>query len=98
MEVFRMCEDLENIDGLHMIFKIVKGIGQYSILHHFYLDPDFVNYVSLILVICFCIAVLLNSPAIFERIFSDDFIVDIIGALECKCLIFISCLFSVVLL
>ncbi|ESW26354.1 hypothetical protein PHAVU_003G112400 [Phaseolus vulgaris] len=52
MEVFRMCEDLENIDGLHMIFKIVKGI------------------------------VLLNSPAIFERIFSDDFIVDIIGALE----------------
>ncbi|KAG5023806.1 hypothetical protein JHK85_020148 [Glycine max] len=52
MEVFRMCEDLENIDGLHMIFKIVKGI------------------------------VLLNSPAIFERIFSDDFIVDIIGAFE----------------
>ncbi|CAJ1940879.1 unnamed protein product [Sphenostylis stenocarpa] len=52
MEVFRMCEDLENIDGLHMIFKIVKGI------------------------------VLLNSPLIFERIFSDDFIVDIIGALE----------------
>ncbi|XP_047153636.1 serine/threonine-protein phosphatase 4 regulatory subunit 3-like isoform X3 [Vigna umbellata] len=52
MEVFRMCEDLENIDGLHMIFKIVKGI------------------------------VLLNSPAIFERIFCDDFIVDIIGALE----------------
>ncbi|KAH1200907.1 Serine/threonine-protein phosphatase 4 regulatory subunit 3 [Glycine max] len=52
MEVFRMCEDLENIDGLHMIFKIVKGI------------------------------VLLNSSAIFERIFSDDFIVDIIGALE----------------
>lgn len=52
MEVFRMCEDLENMDGLHMIFKIVKGI------------------------------VLLNSPAIFERIFSDDFIVDIIGALE----------------
>ncbi|KAK7387983.1 hypothetical protein VNO78_22782 [Psophocarpus tetragonolobus] len=52
MEVFKMCEDLENIDGLHMIFKIIKGI------------------------------VLLNSPAIFERIFSDDYIVDIIGALE----------------
>ncbi|KAK7264697.1 hypothetical protein RJT34_32307 [Clitoria ternatea] len=52
MEVFRVCEDLENMDGLHMIFKIVKGI------------------------------ILLNSPPIFERIFSDDFIVDIIGALE----------------
>lgn len=41
MEVFRMCEDLENIDGLHMIFKIVKGIGQYSFLHNFDLDPYF---------------------------------------------------------
>ncbi|XP_027332982.1 serine/threonine-protein phosphatase 4 regulatory subunit 3-like isoform X2 [Abrus precatorius] len=52
MEVFRVCEDLENMDGLHMIFKIVKGI------------------------------ILLNSPPIFERIFSDDYIVDIIGSLE----------------
>lgn len=29
-------------------------------------------------------AVLLNNPPIFERIFSDEFIVGIIGALECK--------------
>ncbi|KAK5811428.1 hypothetical protein PVK06_026759 [Gossypium arboreum] len=27
VELFRICEDLENIDGLHMIFKIVKGIS-----------------------------------------------------------------------
>ncbi|XP_019462469.1 PREDICTED: serine/threonine-protein phosphatase 4 regulatory subunit 3-like isoform X2 [Lupinus angustifolius] len=52
VEVFRVCEDLQNMDGLHMIFEIVKGI------------------------------ILLNSTPIFERIFSDDFIVDIIGALE----------------
>ncbi|KAF7837735.1 serine/threonine-protein phosphatase 4 regulatory subunit 3-like isoform X1 [Senna tora] len=52
MEIFRVCEDLENIDGLHMIFKIVKGI------------------------------ILLNSPQIFERIFGDEYIMDIIGALE----------------
>ncbi|XP_039067862.1 serine/threonine-protein phosphatase 4 regulatory subunit 3-like isoform X2 [Hibiscus syriacus] len=26
MELFRICEDLENIDDLHMIFKIIKGI------------------------------------------------------------------------
>ncbi|KAL1320815.1 hypothetical protein HN51_065522 [Arachis hypogaea] len=52
MELFRRCEDLENIDGLHMIFKIVKGI------------------------------ILLNSTQIFERIFSDEFIMDIIGSLE----------------
>ncbi|KAF7813567.1 serine/threonine-protein phosphatase 4 regulatory subunit 3-like isoform X3 [Senna tora] len=52
MEVFRVCEDLENMDGLHMIFKIVKGI------------------------------ILLNSLPIFERIFNDEFILDVIGALE----------------
>jgi protein phosphatase-4 regulatory subunit 3 len=51
-ELFRMCEDLENMDCLHTIFKIVKGI------------------------------ILLNSPPILERIFKDEFIVDIIGALE----------------
>ncbi|CAL1397379.1 unnamed protein product [Linum trigynum] len=52
MDLFRICEDLENTDGLHMIFKIVKGI------------------------------ILLNSPQIFEKIFGDEFIMEIIGALE----------------
>ncbi|XP_057429694.1 uncharacterized protein LOC130722858 [Lotus japonicus] len=52
IEVFRVCEDLEDMDSLHMIFKIIKGI------------------------------ILLNSTQIFERIFSDEFIMDIIGALE----------------
>jgi protein phosphatase-4 regulatory subunit 3 len=52
VEVFRVCEDLENTDGLHMIFKIMKGI------------------------------ILLNSTQIFERMFIDEFIMDIIGALE----------------
>ncbi|KAK9161723.1 hypothetical protein Syun_008064 [Stephania yunnanensis] len=27
MDLFRICEDMENIDSLHMIFKIVKGIN-----------------------------------------------------------------------
>ncbi|KAK8346040.1 hypothetical protein V6Z11_A07G190500 [Gossypium hirsutum] len=52
MELFRICEDLENMDGLHMIFKIVKGI------------------------------ILLNSAQIFEKIFGDELIMDIIGSLE----------------
>ncbi|XP_038700990.1 serine/threonine-protein phosphatase 4 regulatory subunit 3A-like isoform X2 [Tripterygium wilfordii] len=52
MELFRICEDLENIDGLQMIFKIVKGI------------------------------ISLNSSQIFEKIFGDEFILDIIGTLE----------------
>ncbi|KAJ0794231.1 putative armadillo-like helical, PH-like domain superfamily protein [Helianthus annuus] len=52
MDLFRVCEDLENKEGLHMIYKIVKGI------------------------------ILLNSPQIFEKIFGDDLIMDIIGCLE----------------
>lgn len=52
MDLFRICEDQENIDGLHMIFKIVRGI------------------------------ILLNSPQIFEKIFGDELIMDIIGSLE----------------
>lgn len=52
MDLFRICEDLENMDGLHMIYKIVKGI------------------------------ILLNSPQIFEKLFGDDLIMDVIGSLE----------------
>nr|DAD38239.1 TPA_asm: hypothetical protein HUJ06_008880 [Nelumbo nucifera] len=52
MDLFRICEDLENIDGLHTIFKIVKGI------------------------------VMLNNSQIFEKIFGDELIMDIIGSLE----------------
>ncbi|KAL8244483.1 hypothetical protein R6Q59_010741 [Mikania micrantha] len=52
MHLFSVCEDLENYDGLHIIYKIVKGI------------------------------ILLNSPPIFEKIFSDELIMDIVGCLE----------------
>ncbi|KAK3160792.1 hypothetical protein QOZ80_1BG0064540 [Eleusine coracana subsp. coracana] len=52
VDIFRMCEDLDNFDDLHMIFKLVKGI------------------------------IMLNSQSIFDKIFSDEFILDIIGALE----------------
>lgn len=51
-ELFRLCEDLENLDDLHIIFKLVRGIF------------------------------LLNSPQIFEKIFGDEHIMDIIGSLE----------------
>ncbi|KAF4359941.1 hypothetical protein G4B88_028692 [Cannabis sativa] len=52
MVEFRMYEDLENVEGLHMIYKIVRGI------------------------------IMLNSPQIFEKIFGDELIMDIIGCLE----------------
>ncbi|KAK4354973.1 hypothetical protein RND71_027167 [Anisodus tanguticus] len=52
MDLFRISEDLENIENLHIIYKIVKGI------------------------------IMLNSPQIFEKIFGDELIIDIIGCLE----------------
>ncbi|KAG8084768.1 hypothetical protein GUJ93_ZPchr0010g10156 [Zizania palustris] len=52
VNLFRMCESSGNMDALHMIFRLVKGI------------------------------ILLNSSAIFDKIFSDDFILEIIGTLE----------------
>ncbi|KAJ8560458.1 hypothetical protein K7X08_022318 [Anisodus acutangulus] len=52
MDLFRISEDLENIENLHIIYKIVRGI------------------------------IMLNSPQIFEKIFGDELIIDIIGCLE----------------
>ncbi|VAH14788.1 unnamed protein product [Triticum turgidum subsp. durum] len=52
VNLFRTCKGLGDMDGLHKIFRLVKGI------------------------------ILLNSAAIFDKIFSDDFILDIIGVLE----------------
>lgn len=52
LDLFKISEDLENNDGLHLIFKIVKGI------------------------------ILLNNTQIFEKLFSDEYIMDIVGALE----------------
>lgn len=33
----------------------------------------------------YLLAVLLNSAQIFEKIFGDELIMDILGCLECKC-------------
>ncbi|XP_059156179.1 serine/threonine-protein phosphatase 4 regulatory subunit 3A-like isoform X2 [Physella acuta] len=52
VDLFHMCEDLENIDGLHHLYEIFKSIF------------------------------LLNKNALFEIMFSDDIIFDIIGILE----------------
>ncbi|XP_047263189.1 serine/threonine-protein phosphatase 4 regulatory subunit 3-like isoform X2 [Capsicum annuum] len=58
MDLFRICEDLENVESLHIIFKIVRGI------------------------------ILLNSSQILEKIFGDELILDIVGCLECKFIIY----------
>uniref|UniRef100_A0A8C7GHJ2 Serine/threonine-protein phosphatase 4 regulatory subunit 3 n=1 Tax=Oncorhynchus kisutch TaxID=8019 RepID=A0A8C7GHJ2_ONCKI len=52
LELFRQCEDLENTDGLHHLYEIVKGIF------------------------------LLNRTALFEVMFSEECIMDVIGCLE----------------
>ncbi|XP_061890812.1 serine/threonine-protein phosphatase 4 regulatory subunit 3 isoform X2 [Entelurus aequoreus] len=52
LELFRLCEDLENQEGLHHLYEIIKGIF------------------------------LLNRTALFEVMFSDECIMDVIGCLE----------------
>lgn len=52
VDLFSMCEDVENIDGLHMLFKIAKAI------------------------------ISLNDGHTFDTIFSDKFIIHIVGMLE----------------
>ncbi|XP_076366068.1 serine/threonine-protein phosphatase 4 regulatory subunit 3A-like [Tachypleus tridentatus] len=52
LEVFHMCEDLENIDSLHQLYEIFRNIF------------------------------LLNKNALFEVMFADDTIFDVVGVLE----------------
>lgn len=52
LNLFHMCEDLENYDGLHHLYDIFKNIF------------------------------LLNKNALFEVMFSDDVIFDVVGCLE----------------
>lgn len=85
MELFRICEDLENIDGLHMIYKIARGICKYYTLPYaIKMLHTFVCFIGTNWCVCCFSAVMLNSPQIFEKIFGDELIMDIIGCLECK--------------
>lgn len=52
IDLFHMCEDLENMEGLHHLFDIFKSVF------------------------------LLNKNALFEIMFSDDVIFDIVGIME----------------
>lgn len=52
LNLFHMCEDLENIEGLHFLYEIFKNIF------------------------------LLNKNALFEVMFADDTIFDVVGCLE----------------
>lgn len=52
VSVFHTCEDLENMEGLHLLYEIFKNIF------------------------------LLNKNALFEIMFADDTIFDVVGCLE----------------
>lgn len=52
LNVFHMCEDLENMEGLHYLYEIFKNVF------------------------------LLNKNALFEVMFTDDTIFDVVGCLE----------------
>uniref|UniRef100_A0A8C5N8B1 Serine/threonine-protein phosphatase 4 regulatory subunit 3 n=1 Tax=Gouania willdenowi TaxID=441366 RepID=A0A8C5N8B1_GOUWI len=50
--LFRVCEDLDNREGLHHLYEIIRGV------------------------------LFLNKAALFEVMFSDDSIMDVVGCLE----------------
>ncbi|CAI5514261.1 unnamed protein product [Closterium sp. Naga37s-1] len=52
LDLFRQCEELENLDGLHQLYRIAKGL------------------------------VLLNDTNLFDLLFADNAILDLVGALE----------------
>ncbi|KAF7462403.1 hypothetical protein GHT09_012575 [Marmota monax] len=52
LQIFHICEDLKNIEGLHNLHKIIKGI------------------------------LFLNKTPLFEIMFSDECIMDVVGCLE----------------
>ncbi|XP_063047512.1 serine/threonine-protein phosphatase 4 regulatory subunit 3-like isoform X3 [Engraulis encrasicolus] len=52
LQLFRTCEDLEDLEGLHHLYEIVRGV------------------------------LFLNKAALFEVMFSDDCIMDVVGCLE----------------
>ncbi|XP_023683910.1 serine/threonine-protein phosphatase 4 regulatory subunit 3-A isoform X2 [Paramormyrops kingsleyae] len=52
LELFQVCEDLDNREGLHHLYEIVRGV------------------------------LFLNKAALFEVMFSDDCIMDVVGCLE----------------
>lgn len=52
IDLFHMCEDLDNVEGLHHLYNIFKSLF------------------------------LLNKTALFEIMFSDDVIFDVVGVLE----------------
>ncbi|KAK6328616.1 serine/threonine-protein phosphatase 4 regulatory subunit 3 isoform X2 [Coregonus clupeaformis] len=52
LQLFQMCEDLDNREGLHHLYEIVRGV------------------------------LFLNKAALFEVMFSDDCIMDVVGCLE----------------
>ncbi|XP_030626761.1 serine/threonine-protein phosphatase 4 regulatory subunit 3B isoform X2 [Chanos chanos] len=52
LQLFRTCEDLDNREGLHHLYEIVRGV------------------------------LFLNKAALFEVMFSDDCIMDVVGCLE----------------
>lgn len=79
VNLFRTCKGLGDMNGLRMIFRLVKAISKYILLSK--LQHRLFQLATYIVSDC---AVLLNSAAIFDKIFSDDFILDIIGVLECK--------------
>lgn len=108
LELFKVCEDLGNMEGLHDLYRIFKGLsktparpliaplaagaeGGWQSLQQHAGNRGGVRGGLLICILSTCLfwlflrsAVLLNDGHIMDILFSDNNIIDVIGALECK--------------
>lgn len=74
LQLFKICEDFEDKPVLHTMFNIFKNLGM---------------LLSLWLKICTTmnltrVIVLLNDTNLMEILFSEEFMIQVMGVLECK--------------
>ncbi|KAK1390392.1 serine/threonine-protein phosphatase 4 regulatory subunit 3-like [Heracleum sosnowskyi] len=71
IDLFRICEDLEDVDGLHLIFKIVRGIVLFNSAQIF----ERIFGEELIMDICGCLEYDPELPHVHHRVFLKEHVV-----------------------
>jgi hypothetical protein len=74
--VFETCEDLEDLDGLHVLHNIMKSISKtnhFELLLTLISRSETLNW-----------TVLLNDNNIIEHVIKDEIILGVVGILECR--------------
>lgn len=74
--MFETCEDLEDLDGLHVLHNIMRSISK---INHFELLLAWISRSETL-----NWTVLLNDNNIIEHVIKDEIILGVVGILECR--------------